>query len=218
MVEHRVRSAVYLVNKPAAVQSVIYATHIAPPANNPDEIAIDTMNHILGGTFTSRINMNLREDKGWSYGARSSLYGARGQRPFVVRAPVQTDRTKESIVEILKELREMTANRPPTEEEFVKTRENRILRLPGSWETISAVGSSIAAIVRYGLLDDHYETYPERLRTLKLSQISQAAQSLIHADNLVWVIVGDLAKIEKGIRELNLGEIYQVDADGNPVR
>ena len=218
VVEHRLRSAVYLVNKPAALQSVIYATHIAPPASNPDEIAIDTMNHILGGTFTSRINMNLREDKGWSYGARSSLYGARGQRPFVVRAPVQTDRTKESIVEILKELREMTANRPPTEEEFVKTRENRILRLPGSWETISAIGNSIAAIVRYGLPDDHYETYPERLRTLKLSQISQAAQSLIHADNLVWVIVGDLAKIEEGIRELNLGEVYQVDADGNPVQ
>jgi zinc protease len=218
VVEHRERSAVYLVNKPAAEQSIIYATHIAPPANNPDELAIDTMNHILGGTFTSRINMNLREDKGWSYGARSSLYGARGQRPFVVRAPVQTDRTKESIVEILKELREMTANRPPTEEEFVKTRENRILRLPGSWETIAAIGNSIAAIVRYGLPDDHYETYPERLRALKLSQISQAAQSLIHADNLVWVIVGDLAKIEEGIRELNLGEIYQVDADGNPVR
>ncbi len=218
VVEHRVRSAVYLVNKPAAEQSIIYATHIAPPTNNPDELAIDTMNHILGGTFTSRINMNLREDKGWSYGARSSLYGARGQRPFVVRAPVQTDRTKESIVEILKELREMTANRPPTEEEFVKTRENRILRLPGSWETIAAIGNSIAAIVRYGLPDDHYETYPERLRALKLSQISQAAQSLIHADNLVWVIVGDLAKIEEGIRELNLGEIYQVDAAGNPVR
>ncbi len=217
VVEHRLRSAVYLVNKPAAVQSIIFATHVAPPANNPDEIAIDTMNLILGGTFTSRINMNLREDKGWSYGARSSLYGARGQRPFVVRAPVQTDRTKESIVEILKELREMTANRPPTEEEFVKIRENRILRLPGSWETIAEVGDSIDEIVRYGLPDDYYETYPEKLRNLKLAQISVAAQRLIHVDNLVWVIVGDLTKIEKGIRELNLGEIYQVDADGNPV-
>jgi len=176
------------------------------------------MNLILGGTFTSRINMNLREDKGWSYGARSSLYGARGQRPFVVRAPVQTDRTKESIVEILKELRQITADRPPTEEEFVKIRENRILRLPGSWETIAAVGNSIADVVRYGLPDDHYETYPEKLRNLKLAQVSEAAQRLIHADRLIWVIVGDLAKIEKGIRELNLGEIYRVDADGNPVQ
>ncbi|MCZ6879399.1 MAG: pitrilysin family protein, partial [Acidobacteria bacterium] len=218
VVEQRLRSAVYLVNKPAAVQSIIFATHVAPPANNPDELAIDTMNLILGGTFTSRINMNLREDKGWSYGARSSLYGARGQRPFVVRAPVQTDRTKESIVEILKELRQITADRPPTEEEFVKIRENRILRLPGSWETIAAVGNSIADVVRYGLPDDHYETYPEKLRNLKLAQVSEAAQRLIHADRLIWVIVGDLAKIEKGIRELNLGEIYRVDADGNPAQ
>ncbi|MCZ6486268.1 MAG: pitrilysin family protein [Acidobacteria bacterium] len=218
VVEQRLGSAVYLVNKPAAVQSIIFATHVAPPANNPDELAIDTMNLILGGTFTSRINMNLREDKGWSYGARSSLYGARGQRPFVVRAPVQTDRTKESIVEILKELRQITADRPPTEEEFVKIRENRILRLPGSWETIAAVGNSIADVVRYGLPDDHYETYPEKLRNLKLAQVSEAAQRLIHADRLIWVIVGDLAKIEKGIRELNLGEIYRVDADGNPAQ
>ena len=120
-------------------------------------------------------------------------------------------------MEILKELREMTANRPPTEEEFVKIRENRILRLPGSWETIAEVGDSIDEIVRYGLPDDYYKTYPEKLRNLKLAQLSEAAQRLIHVDNLVWVIVGDLTKIEKGIRELNLGEIYQVDADGNPV-
>ena len=197
---------------------MISAIQVAPPANDPDEIAIETMNHILGGTFTSRINMNLREDKGWSYGARTSLLDARGQRPFMVRAPVQTDRTAESMVEIVKELRGIIGERPPTEEEFVKIRENRILRLPGSWETVSEVADSIEDLIRFGLPDDYYETYPRKLRNLRLAEVSLAARRLISVDQLLWIVVGDLSRIEKGIRELNLGEIHHIDADGNPVQ
>ena len=218
LVEQRSQSAVYLVHRPGAVQSMIFAIQVAPPANNPDEIAIETMNHILGGTFTSRVNMNLREDKGWSYGARTSLFDARGQRPFIVRAPVQSDRTQESMAEIVKELRGIIAERPPTEEELVKIRENRILRLPGSWETVSEVGNAIEDLIRLGLPDDYYETYPQKLRNLKLAEVSLAARRLISVNQLLWVVVGDLTKIEKGIRELNLGEIHHVDADGNPVQ
>ena len=217
-VEQRSQSDVYLVHRPGAVQSMIFVAQIAPPANNPDEIAIETMNHILGGTFTSRINMNLREDKGWSYGARTRLLDARGQRPFIVRAPVQTDRTQESMVEIVKELRGIIGERPPTEEEIVKIRENRILRLPGSWETISEVGDSLEDLIRFGLPDDYYETYPRKLRNLGLAEVSLAARRLISVDRLLWVVVGDLSRIEKGIRELNLGQIHHVDADGNPVQ
>ena len=216
-VEQRSQSDVYLVHRPGAVQSMIFAIQVAPPASGPDEIAIETMNHILGGTFTSRVNMNLREDKGWSYGARTSLLDARGQRPFIVRAPVQTDRTQESMAEIVKELKGIIAGRPPTEEEFVKIRENRILRLPGSWETISEVGDSLEDLIRFGLPDDYYETYPRKLRNLKLAEVSLAARRLISVDQLLWVVVGDLSKIEKGIRELNLGQIHRVDADGNPL-
>jgi len=216
-VEQRSQSDVYLVHRPGAVQSMIFAIQVAPPASGPDEIAIETMNHILGGTFTSRVNMNLREDKGWSYGARTSLLDARGQRPFIVRAPVQTDRTQESMAEIVKELKGIIAGRPPTEEEFVKIRENRILRLPGSWETISEVGDSLEDLIRFGLPDDYYETYPRKLRNLKLAEVSLAARRLISVDQLLWVVVGDLSKIEQGIRELNLGQIHRVDADGNPL-
>ncbi len=216
-VEQRSQSAVYLVHRPGAVQSMISAIQVAPPANNPDEIAIETMHHILGGTFTSRVNMNLREDKGWSYGARTLLLDARGPRPFMVRAPVQTDRTAESMVEIVKELRGIIGERPPTEEEFVKIRENRILRLPGSWETVSEVGDSIEDLIRFGLPDDYYENYPRKLRDLRLAEVSLAARRLISVDQLLWVVVGDLSRIEKEIRELNLGEIHHVDADGNPL-
>jgi len=162
--------------------------------------------------------MNLREDKGWSYGARTLLLDARGPRPFMVRAPVQTDRTAESMVEIVRELRGIIGERPPTEEEFGKIRENRILRLPGSWETVSEVGDSIEDLIRFGLPDDYYENYPRKLRDLRLAEVSLAARRLVSVDQLLWVVVGDLSRIEKGIRDLNLGEIHHVDADGNPVQ
>lgn len=217
VVEHREKPIVYLVDKPGALQSIIFAGHVAPPKANPDEIAIETMNNILGGTFTSRINMNLREDKHWSYGSRSILVGARGQRPFITYAPVQTDKTKESMVEILRELKGILGEKPATSEELTKIQKNRTLRLPGSWETIASVGNSINEIIRYGLPDNHFETYASRIHGLKLEQISAAARQVVHPGNLIWVVVGDREKIESGIRELELGEIEFIDPDGNPI-
>ena len=92
-------SVIYIMDKPGSQQSIIFAAQVIPQRNSEDEIAIQTFNHILGGVFTSRINMNLREDKHWSYGSFSILLDAKGQRPFIVYAPVQTDKTKESMVE-----------------------------------------------------------------------------------------------------------------------
>lgn len=215
-VEHRSAPVVYLVDRPDSVQSIILAGHIAPPRANPDELAIDALNDILGGTFTSRINMNLREEKAWAYGAQSVLFNARAQRPFFVYAPVQTDRTKESMQEILKELEQIREDRPSTPEELDKVKNNQVLKLPGTWETIGSVLSSVSEIIQYGLPDNYYDLYPEQVRSLDLQAVSRAAQQLIHPGRLVWVVVGDRAKIEPGIRELNLGPVHIVDADGNP--
>jgi zinc protease len=212
------KSAVYLIDRPGSIQSVIFAGHVAAPKNNPDEIAIEAMNTLLGGTFTSRINMNLREDKHWSYGSRSIIFEARGQRPFLVYAPVQTDKTKESMIEINKELRDILTSRPPTDEELSKVQNNRTLRLPGSWETMAAVGNSIGSIVRFGFPDDYYQTYADKVRNVKLSDTAAAAKKVIHPDNVVWVVVGDRAKIEAGIRELGYGDIRLIDTEGNPVQ
>jgi zinc protease len=216
-VAQQTKPLVYLMDRPGSLQSIIFAGHVAPPKANPDEIAIETMNNILGGTFTSRVNMNLREDKHWSYGAFTILFSARGQRPFIAYAPVQTDKTKESAVELGKELREVLSTKPITDEETTKAVSNQTLELPGSWETMNAVGASIADIVRYGLPDNYYQTYAEKVRQLKTPQLSAAAQKVLVPDKLVWVIVGDRSKIEAGIRELNLGEIHLIDSDGNPV-
>jgi zinc protease len=217
-VGHQPKSLVYLMDRPGSIQSILMAAEVAPPKSDPDEIAIDTMNSILGGSFTSRINMNLREDKHWSYGALSILVGARGQRPFIAYSSVQTDKTKESIAEIGKELHDILEKRPITDAEATKALNNAILRLPGSWETMDAVAGSIAEIVRYELPDNYFRTYPEKLRSLQVAQLSAAAHKVIQPDKLVWLVVGDRSKIEAGIRELGLGEIRLIDTDGNPLR
>jgi zinc protease len=209
------KSMVYLMDRPGSQQSLLFAGNVAPPKANPDEVAIETLNNILGGTFTSRINMNLREDKHWSYGAGSVLAGARGQRPFFAYTSVQTDKTKESMAEINKELREVLDKRPVTDEEVGKNKNNEILELPGTWETAQSVGTSMSNLIRYGLPDDYYQTYPEKIRQLTTAQVKAAAQKLLFPDHLVWVVIGDRTKVESGIRELGLGQIRLIDADGN---
>jgi zinc protease len=214
-VERAAQPAVYIVDKPGSIQSFILAGHIAPPRNNPDEIAINTMNTVLGGNFTARINMNLREDKHWSYGAQSVVFSARGQGPFVVIAPVQTDKTRESMQEVLKELTGIRADRPATADELDRAKKSLTLTLPGRWEAMSAVAGSLAELVRFGLPDDYWTTYAGRVQGLNLRQVNDAAASVVHPNSLVWVIVGDREKIEAGLRELNLGAIRLLDPDGN---
>src|SRR6266849_2573910 len=213
-VQQAAKSVVYLVDKPGALQSVIIAGHVAPPTNNPKEIAIEAMNDGLGGNFAARLNMNLREDKHWSYGAQSLLWAARGQRPFIAYAPVQTDKTKESLAEMNKELQDILSQRPLTAEELEQVQASETLSLPGSRETIDEVAQSIADLVHFGLPDDYYETFAGKVRALKTSDVNDAAKMVVHPDNMIWVVVGDRAKVEAGIKELNLGELRLMDADG----
>ena len=208
------KSAVYLIDKPGALQSVIIAGVVAPPRANPQEIAIEAMNDSLGGTFGARLNMNLREDKHWSYGVRTVLRDARSQRPFYAVAPVQTDKTKESLVEMNKEFRGIVGEHPVGSDELAKIQANETLKLPGSRETLDALGQSIIDVVQFGLPDDYYDTYAGKVRALKTSDLDQSAKEVVRPDNLIWIVVGDRAKIEAGVRELNLGEFRLMDTDG----
>lgn len=211
------KSTLYLMDRPGSIQTMIFTGELAPPKSNPDEIAIEAMNNVLGGTFTARINMNLREDKHWSYGAHSVLVGARGQRPYIVIAPVQTDKTKEALTEIDKELRGILGDKPIKPEELAVNQKSMTLTLPGEWETTSAVSRSIASLIRYRLPEDYYETYPKKVLALQLADVKQAAEKVLHPGNLIWVIVGDRAKIEQDIRSLGFGEIHLIDTDGNVI-
>jgi zinc protease len=209
------KPSVYLMDRPGAIQSIILAAHVAPPKANPEEIAIETMNEILGGTFTSRINMNIREDKHWSYGAGSMVWSARGQRPFIVYTAVQTDKTSETMQELLKELQGILGAIPITGEELTKAKASRMLTLPGQWETMDAVGESLGEIVRYGLPDDYFNTYADKVKALGMDDMKSAAGTVVHPDNLVWVVVGDREKTEPVVKKLNLGPVRLMDADGN---
>jgi zinc protease len=208
---------VYILDKPGASQSVIIAGHVSVPANNPQEIAIQAMNDDLGGQFSSRLNMNLREDKHWAYGSYSFFWNARAQRPLFIYAPVQTDKTKESLVEVNKEIKGLLTDRPVTAEELTRIKANETLSLPGSRETITSVGTSILDILQFGWPDDYYDTMSGKIRALKSTDLDTAAKQVIHPEGMVWVIVGDRAKIEAGVKELGIGKIKFIDADGHPI-
>jgi zinc protease len=211
------RATVFLLDRPEAIQSLILVGNVAPPKANPNEPAIETMNQVLGGSFLARINMNLREDKHWSYGSFTFLRDAKGQRPFVAYAPVQTDKTKEALIELQKELRGILTDRPASAEEIARAKSELTLTLPGNWETMGAVAGSLADIVTFGLDDRYFDTYGDRIRAQTGATVAAAAKEVIRPDRLVWVVVGDRSKIEAGLRELNLGEVRFIDADGRPI-
>ncbi len=213
----RDKQHVYLIDRPGATQSIIFAGNVAPGAGSGNEIAVETMNEILGGSFTSRLNMNLREDKHWAYGAFTFMYDTRGQRPFIAYAPVQTDKTKESMAEISRELSEFLGDNPADSDELDKVKANNTLSLPGRWETSAAVMRDINEIVTFGLDDDYWDGYAERVRGLSLAEVNTAAKAIVKPENMIWVVVGDRAEIESRIRELELGDITLLDADGNPL-
>jgi zinc protease len=212
------KPAVYLIDRPGAAQSVIVAAEPAVPKNSPQEIATVVMNDMIGGTFSSRLNMNLREDKHWSYGAFSQFRAAKGQQPFLARVPVQTDKTKESLAEMNKELHEFAAAKPVTDTELQATVSNRTMSLPGSRESLVSVVSAVQEIVEFGYPDDYFNTYAAKVRSLRTADVQDAARSVLHPDNLIWIVVGDRAKVESGIRALNIGEVHVIDADGNAVK
>jgi zinc protease len=211
------KPVVYLLDRPQAMQSVILCAMAAPPTANPDEIAIDTMNEFFGGSFSSRVNMNLREDKHWSYGARTRLGDAKGPRVYAVNAPVQTDKTKESLLEIQKELTELIGSRPGTQAELDAAKAQETLTLSGSWETNNAVLGSLAQIVQYGLPEDYWTTYAGKVRALTVDEVNGAAKKIVDPAHCVWIVVGDRSKIEAGVREANLGDVVVIDADGKPL-
>lgn len=202
---------VYLIDKPDAPQSVIMATHVADRGGAADDLAVETMMRNFGGMATSRLNRNLRLDKHWSYGSFAGVNDTRGQRPFFLIAPVQTDKTKEAIVEVQKELRGIAGERPVAGEEYESVMRSSTLRLPGAYETLASLGSAGLRMLVLGRGDDYYTNYARNVRTLTADAINAAGKKIIRPEEVIWVIVGDLKKVEAGIRELGLGEVVRYD-------
>ena len=210
------KGKLFLMDRPESEQSVIFSGYLVKPYGQMDEIAREMAVTILGGEFTSRINMNLREDKHWSYGAGAVVLDAKGQRPFIAYAPVQTDKTKESIQEIIKEYEWFSGEKPVTDKEFEKSTTNAILQLPGQWETNNSVMYALSNQKKYGLPDDYNQRYDDKMRNLKVDQVRQLSKELVRVEDMVFFVVGDQEKILPGLQELDL-EIVFVDKDGNPL-
>src|SRR5688572_8615601 len=209
---------VFLVDQPGAVQANIYVGQVMPSSKDPDAIKLEFANSVLGGEFSSRLNMNLREDKHWAYGSYSFVQNALGQRPWMAFAAVQIDKTAESVAELRREIGEYADGKaPPKADEVEKIQATEIRGLPGSYETAGSVMSTIGGIVRYGRPDDYVMRRRNEVEQLTAAQVAQAAKA-IDPNALTYVVVGDLSKIEAPVRALNIGEVRVVDADGKPVQ
>jgi zinc protease len=200
---------VYLIDKPDAPQSVIIATHIADRGGAADDLAVETVIRNFGGMATSRLNRNLRLDKHWSYGSFGLVNDTRAQRPLMVIAPVQTDKTKEAIVEVQKEIRGIAGERPVAGEEYASIMRSQTMRLPGTYETLDSLTNAGIRMLMLRRPDDFYLNYARNVRALTADQLNAAGKKMVHPEEVIWVIVGDLKKVEAGIRELGLGEVVR---------
>ena len=209
---------VFVIDKPDALQSILMVGQLAPTGQSNDWVNMDMMNRILGGEFTSRINMNLREDKHWSYGAGSILLDTKGQSMFVGYAPVQTDKSAESAIEMKKEIENFIGTKPATQEEFSKVQANAVMQLPGGWETNGAVVAALEEQVKYNRGKDYWPNYANKIKNLSLKDIQLAATKVIQPGQMTWLIVGDRKKIEKSIRDLNLGEVHFITTEGKETK
>ncbi len=212
------KKMVFVIDKPDALQSILMAGQLAPTGQSNDWVNMDMMNRILGGEFTSRINMNLREDKHWSYGAGSVMLDTKGQSMFVGYAPVQTDKSAESATEMKKEMENFIGAKPATQEEFSKVQSNAVMQLPGGWETNGAVVAALEEQVKYNRGKDYWPNYANKVRSLTLKDIQAAATKVIQPGQMTWLIVGDRKKIEKNIRDLNLGEVHFINTEGKEIK
>jgi zinc protease len=204
---------VILIDKPNSPQSFILAGHVAPGLGSDRDLAIEAMNDVLGGTFTARVNMNLREDKGWAYGAQTVFQNAKGPRPFLVYAPVQTDRTGDSLAELIRELESIKADRPVSPDEMSRVIAGSTRELPGQFQTAGAVLSSLITSARYGRPLDYAATLKERYEALQLADLESATE-FVAPQSLIWVIVGDLAQIRSQVEALGIAPIEIWTDDG----
>ena len=208
--QHAARQ-IYLVDKPGAAQSAIRIGWIGVARGTPDYFVLDVMNTILGGSFTSRLNQNLREEHGYAYGASSTfdMRGAPG--PFAATANVQTDKTMESLREFFKELDRM--REPMPADDLRRARNLEALSFPGGFETTSGMAGNLSDLVVYGLPESFFSDYVPKIEAVTAADVERAAKQYLQTDKFAVVVVGDLSKIEKPIRDANFGAIKIVTLD-----
>ena len=208
-------TTIYLVDKPGAAQSVIQAGHATVPRSHPDYFRMVLLNYVFGGQFSARLNQNLRQDKGYSYGFHSSINWFHQSSALVAGGSVQTEVTKESVVEILQEFRDIQGQRPITREELGSAQSGMLQGLPAGFERPGQIMGSLVQMVLHDLPNDYFRTVGQKLSAVKLDEAIGAGQERIDPDSLAILVVGDRAAIEAGLRELDLPLVI-LNNDGEP--
>ncbi|MCP4569453.1 MAG: insulinase family protein [FCB group bacterium] len=198
---------IYIVDKPGAAQSIVVMGNLGIPRSDPDYMATRVLNQGLGGQFMSRINLNLREDKGYTYGARSNFSTRKAVGPFVAYAQVQSQFTKESVTEFVKELTDISGERPFTDEEISNSKASLMKSYPQGFQSLGNLAGKMNTMATYGLPVDSWKTYGDRVSGVSAGMVNAAIKKYIHPKALIIVVVGDRAMIEEGLKELNLGEV-----------
>jgi zinc protease len=210
------KPAIYLVDKPGAAQSSVSIGQVGIERNNPDFYAVQVMNSILGGGSTARLFMNLREDKGYTYGAYSRFVPRRGPGPFSASGEIQTVSTKEAVQEFLKELNGIRGSIPVTQTELEVNKQSLIRRFPGAFETPGQISGQLSGLVIYGLPDSTFNEYITKVNAVTIDDVKRVANKYLDPSKMAIVIVGDRKVIEPGLKELGL-PINLLDTEGNAI-
>jgi zinc protease len=209
-------ATLYLVDKPGAAQSSFALGNPGPPRTTADYFALQVMNRILGGQFQSRLNANIREEKGYSYGVSSSFAFGKGPGPFRAGGDVVTEKSDAALIEFMKELRGIAGSRPVTEDELETAKDGLIQRLPDQFASVTAVNGAITGIFLQDLPEDFYQSYARNVAAVTKEDVVRVARQYIDLDHIAIVIVGDRAKIEGPLRAADIAPIEYLDIEGNP--
>jgi len=205
-----------LVDKPGAAQSTFAIGNPGPPRNTGDYFALLVMNRILGGQFQSRLNANIREEKGYSYGVSSTFAFGKGPGPFRAGGDVVTAKTDAALIEFMKELRGIVGSRPVTEDELATAKDGLIQRLPDQFASVTAINGAITGIYVQSLPEDFYQQYAKNVTAITKEDVLRVAKQYIDLNHLAIVIVGDRTAVEAPLKATNVAPITLLDIDGNP--
>ncbi len=210
------KPGIYFVDKPGSTQSSLYIGQVGIDRSNPDYYAVQVMNSILGGGSSARLFMNLREEKGYTYGAYSRFIFRRGPGPFIASGEIQTVSTKEALQEFMKELTGIRGARPITPRELEVNKLSFIRAFPSSFETVGSISNQLANLVIYDLPDTYFNDYIQKINAVTIEDVNRVANKYLDPSKMAVVIVGDRSLVESKLKDLNM-PITVLDVDGNPV-
>jgi zinc protease len=210
-------TTIYLVDKPGAAQSTVAIGIPGPPRNTPDYFALDVMNTMLGGMFQSRLNANIREEKGYSYGVGSDFAFGKGPGPFRTGGDIVSEKTDAALVEFMKELRGIAGARPITDEELATAKNAIIQGLPSMFASVGDINEALSDLWVDGLPDDYYQQYGKAIAAVTKDDVVRVAKKYIDLDHLSIVIVGDRASIEQPLAATKIAPITILDVDAKKV-